>query len=515
MLARAMARQREIAVRLSLGASRGRILRQLLTEGVVVAACAALGGLAIAYWTLRAGAAVVLSTLPTSVASLIRIAPTPFDHRVFLFVAFAAAVATLMFAPLPAMQASRLKPADTLRGGQSQGTRRGSRLRGALVTGQVAISLVLVVLALTIGRVTTTIGAIDPGYETRGAISINVRNDERGMIAKLAAVLATDPRVAEFATVSGNPLFVGRRDVPALPTGTPQATPTRYSFVSPEYFSVLRIGITKGRTFTAGEAADGAPVAIVSAATANAFWPGADPLGQSITFPTPDAAERRPDDFHHTQVTVIGVVPDVVSGFLLSGRDRGHIYLPSDANRPEVWSLLVRTRGNDDLNSVALQDLFRRTGENPDVFEGLPLDELRELQMYPLQMAAWIGMFLATLALILSVTGLYGVLSYVLSQRTREIGIRMALGATTRSVTNLVLSQSIRLSAIGLVAGTLVAFAGLRTLNSVVQFPTAPLLNADVFALSAVLVVLSALIAAWHPAHRAARVDPAQTLRTD
>ena len=515
MLARAMARQREIAVRLSLGASRARIVRQLLAEGVVIAACAAVGGLAIAYWTLRVGSTLVLGTLPPSIVSLVRLAPTPFDHRVFLFVAFAAALATLMFAPLPSLQASRLKPADALRGGQSHGSRRGSRLRGALVTGQVAISMVLVVLALTIARVTATIGAIDPGYETRGAISINVRNDEPSMIAKLAAVLETDPRVGELAAVSGNPLFVRERDAAATPGHGRSATPTRYTFVSPEYFSVLRIDLNQGRTFTAGEAAGGAPVAIVSAATARAFWPDADPLGQAITFARPETGERRSDELRHTQVTVIGVVPDVVSGFLMDGPDRGHIYLPADAERPEVWSLLVRAHGSSDLNSATLQDLFRRTGQNPDVFEGLPLDELRALQMYPLQMASWVGMFLAVLALVLSVTGLYGVLSYLLSQRTREIGIRMALGATARSVTNLVLAQSVRLSAIGLVLGALVAFGALRALNSAIQFRTAPLLSADVFAGSLVLVVLSALVAAWHPAHRAARVDPAQTLRTD
>ena len=513
MLARAMARQREIAVRLSLGASRGRIVRQLLTEGVVIAACAAVGGLAIAYWTLRAGSTLVLGTLPASFVSLIRLAPTPFDHRVFLFVAFAAAAATLMFAPLPSLQASRLKPADALRGGQSQGTRRGSRLRGALVTGQVAVSLLLVVLALTIGRVTATIGGIDPGYETRGAISINVRNDQPSMIAKLAAVLETDPRVAELATASGNPLFVRERDVAATPGHGRSATPTRYTFVSPEYFSVLRIGVSLGRTFTTAEAAGGAPVAIVSAATAKAFWPGADPLGQAITFPKPETGERTSDDFRHTQVTVIGVVPDVVSGFLMDGPDRGHIYLAAAANRPEVWSLLVRLRVHGDLNPVAMHELFRRSGVNPDVFEALPLDELRSLQMYPLQMASWVGMLLAVLALVLSVTGLYGVLSYLLSQRTREIGIRMALGATARSVTNLVLAQSVRLSALGLVLGAIVAFAGLRALNSAIEFRTAPLLGADVFAASLLLVVLSALVAAWHPAHRASRVDPAQTLR--
>jgi predicted permease len=515
MLARAMARQREIAVRLSLGASRARIVRQLFTEGLVIAACAGVGGLAIAYWTLRAGSTLVLGTLPASVASLIRFAPTPFDHRVFLFVTFAAMLATLMFAPLPSLQASRLKPVDALRGGQHQGSRRGSRLRGALVTGQVAISLVLVVFALTIGRVTTTVGAIDPGYETRGAISINVRNDEAGMIAKLAAVLETDPRVAELAVVSGNPLFVRERDAAATPGHGRTATPTRYTFVSPEYFSVLRIGVSQGRTFTAGEAANGAPVAIVSAATAKAFWPGADPLGQTITFPNPEAGDPRSDQLRHSLVTVVGVVPDVVSGFLMDGPDRGHVYLPAASSRPEVWSLLVRPRSNGDLNAATMQEIFRRTDRNPDVFEALPLDELRALQMYPMQMASWVGMVLAALALILSVTGLYGVLSYLLTQRTREIGIRMALGATARSVTNLVLAQSVRLSAIGLVLGASVAFAGLRALNSAIEFRTAPVLGADVFAVSLLLVLFSALLAAWHPAHRAARVDPAQTLRTD
>jgi predicted permease len=515
MLARAMSRQREIAVRLSLGASRGRIVRQLLTEGVVIAACAGVGGLAIAYWTLRAGSTLVMGTLPTSVASLIRFAPTPFDHRVFLFVAFAAALATLTFAPLPSFQASRLKPADALRGGQSQGSRRGSRLRGALITGQVAISLVLIVFALTIGRVTATIGGIDPGYDTRGAISINVRNDDPGLIAKLAAVLETDPRVAELAVAGGNPMFVRERDVAATPGHGRSATPTRYTFVSPEYFSVLRIALSQGRTFTAREADTGAAVAIVSAATANAFWPGADPLGQTITFPKPEAGERGSGELRHTLVTVIGVVPDVVSGLLMDGPDGGHIYLPATARRPEVWSLLVRARSNGDLNAAALQELFRRTGPNPDVFEALPLDELRALQMYPLQMASWVGIFLAALALILSVTGLYGVLSYLLSQRTREIGIRMALGATARNVTNLVLAQSLRLSALGLVLGALVAFAGLRALSSAIEFRTAPLLGVDVFAASLLFVVASALVAAWHPAHRAARVDPAQTLRSD
>ncbi len=212
---------------------------------------------------------------------------------------------------------------------------------------------------------------------------------------------------------------------------------------------------------------------------------------------------------------MIGVVPDVVSGLLMDGPDGGHIYLPAAASRREVWSLLVRARGNGDLNAAALQELFRRTGPNPDVFEALPLDELRALQMYPLQLASWVGIFLAALALILSVTGLYGVLSYLLSQRTREIGIRMALGATARSVTNLVLAQSLRLSALGLVLGVVVAFAGLRALSSAIEFRTAPLLGVDVFAASLLLIVASALVAAWHPAHRAAHVDPAQTLRTD
>jgi predicted permease len=514
MLARAIARQREIAVRLSLGASRWRIIRQLLTEGIVIAALAGAAGLALAYWTLRAGTALVMGTLPPSVAALVRLAPTPFDSRVFVFALIVAALTTVMFALLPSLQASRLRLTDALRG-HATGARRGARMRSVLVGGQVAVSLVLVVVALTLERTGSAIASIDPGYDTAGVLSINVRGESpAALVAGLRDVLAADPRVAQVAATGGNPLFVRSRDVAAAPAGAASAQPTRYTFVSPEYFEILRVPINRGRAFTADEARAGAPVAIVSEATAASFWPNGEAIGKVIRIVPP---QGRPVDElpGYSEVTVIGTVRDLVSGLLMDGRDPGHIYLPADARRPQAIALLARGRTARDLGPESLAELFRRAGPDPEVFEALPLDEMRALQMYPLHAASSVGSFLGAVALVLSVSGLYGVLSYALSQRTREIGIRVALGATASAVVRLVMLQSARVAGAGALAGGVVAFVALHVLNSAIHLRTASLLSVPAFAGSLVLVLASAALAAYQPARRAARVDPAQTLRAD
>jgi hypothetical protein len=164
--------------------------------------------------------------------------------------------------------------------GQDGHARRGSLLRGALVTGQVAVSLVLVVVALTFTRNGVSVGATELGYETRGVVAVSVRGQHTGLLPRLASLLASDPRVAEVAVAARNPLFARSRTIAAAPEqGTVTATP--YTFVSPEYFSVLRIPIARGRGFRPAEASAAAPVAIVSAATADAFWPGQDPIGRT------------------------------------------------------------------------------------------------------------------------------------------------------------------------------------------------------------------------------------------
>ncbi len=513
MLARAIARHREIAVRLALGASRGRIVRQLLAEGLLIAVLAGAAGLALAAWTLRAGIAALFSTLPPSVAALFKVIPLDFDARVFLFALGVAAATTLVFALLPALQASRLSLTDALHG-QRHGTAAGSRLRSALVVGQVAVSLVLVVVALTLARNFSALGAIDLGYQTRGVYSVNIRGGQTGLVPKLAEVLGADPRIGEVAVTGGNPLFVRSRAVAASAGAGGAATGTRYTFVSPEYFSILGMPILRGRGFRPDEARASAPVAIVSDATARRFWPGGDPVGQSIRIERP---EGRPVDElpGYTEVTVVGTTRDVVSGMMFDGRDAGHIYLPAHAADPHALAVLVRPRASTTLGPDVLQEILRRAGPDPEVFEALPLEDMRITQMYPLRAAAWIGSLLGAIALLLSVSGLYGVLSYTLNQRTREIGIRMALGASAGAVVRLVMRQSARLAGVGAIIGFLIAFSAMKALSAAIQLQNVSLLNVVPFAAGLALVLAATAVAAFQPARRATRVDPAETLRAD
>ena len=513
MLARGVARHREIAVRLSLGASRNRVVRQLVTEGLLISIVSGFTALAMSALALRAGVAAFFGTLPASVGGILRLVPLTLDHRVFLFALGTAVLATGLFALMPALQASRLSLIDAVRGSGGSG-RHGSRLRQSLVIAQVAVSLVLVVVAVTLARNGIAVGSLNLGYQTDGVFSINVRGSDGDLLRRLAPLLATDPRVAEVAVTGGNPLFIRSRTIAAAAAGTRSAIATRYTFVSPAYFSLLRVPIVRGRGFFANEAQSEARVAIVSEATARQLWPGDDPIGKLINIERP---EGRPVDElpGYEEVTVVGTAPDLVSGFIVDGLDPGHIYLPTTSDSSHAIAALIRGRTASDLGPNGLQDLFRRVAADPEVFELLPLEDLHALQIYPLKAASSVGFLLGALALILSMSGLYGVLTYMLSQRTREIGIRIALGATPGGVVQLVVRQSTRLAAIGGTIGLVVAFASLKTLDAAIHLNTIALIDAAAFAGGIAAVMAVAALAVYHPARRATRIDPAAALRAD
>jgi predicted permease len=513
MLSRAISRHREIAVRLSLGASRGRIVRQLVTEGLLITVLAGTVALALAAFTLRAGLAAVLGTLPPSFAMLVRVAPLGFDYRVFFFALVIALATTVVVALVPALQASRTALTDALRG-QRTGTLRGSRLRGALVIAQVAVSLVLVVTAMTVTRNSTSVAALDPGFDTRGITSINVRGgDAEPLVARLAPVFDADPRVGAVAIASGNPFFTNSRIALSGGAGS-EAMATRYTFVSPNYFRILRIPIVSGRLFDEREAAASAPVAVVSEATAKRFWPGQDAIGRTVAVQKPDG--RPVDELPgYSQATVVGVVTDVISGMPIEGKDDGHVYFPTRAGNAHAAAVLLRARSERELGPAALQELFRRVSNDPQKFEALPLDEVRQVLIYPLRLASWVGVVLGGMAVALSISGLYGVLAYTVAHRTREIGIRMALGATGAAVVRLVMRQSARLAGTGIVVGLSIVFVALKTLSAVIQLREISLLDLAAFGGGVAVVAAAAALAAFQPARRATRVDPAETLRAE
>lgn len=513
MLARGIARHREIAVRLSIGAGRGRIIRQLLAEGVLISFMAALAGLAIAAWSLRVATSIFFAALPASFADIIRLAPLTIDGRVFLFAVVVALAATVLFALFPAIQASRVPLMGALHD-RVAGSGRDSRFRGALIVGQVGVSMVLVVAALTFTRGGLAMRSVDLGYDIDDVVSITPRPGARALIPAVLAQLDTDPRVEVVSVTGGNPLKgrgLQRRLAVAAP-GAASSTITRYTFVAPSYFAQLRLPIERGRGFSADEAR-GAPVALVSAALAATLWPGEEPIGQTLVI---EPSNGRPVvDLDLPAVTVIGVTRDVISGFIVDGIDPAHVYLPVDARSAHASALLVRGRPGGNLTLTALPDLFAHLAIDPQAFETLPLTELRAAQLFPFQATALVGALLGAIALVLSISGLFGVLTYNVNQRTREIGIRMALGASAVAVVRLVMQQSARFAAIGAVIGLFAAFGVMRAADAAVQFREVSLIDLVSFAAAPLLVLSAAALAALQPARRATSVHPAITLRVD
>jgi len=519
MLARAQARQREIAVRLSLGASRGRVVRQLLTEGLLIAALAGALGVLLAWTLLRSALALFFQMLPPLVAARARIFSLDFDYRVFGFAVLLATAVTLLFALLPALQATRMTLTAALRG--QIGDVRRSTLRSLLIGGQVAVSMVLLIVAATLVRNGVALASADLGLRTAGIVSINQRGDDHILAARVRDVLVADPRVEAVALTSQNPLF-GQME--KMPVQQGQLVAVSHQLVTPEYFTLMEIPIVRGRLFRPEEAREGSGVAIISAAGAAAAWPGEEPIGRTLRVPVAATVaagvtrvdDARPQGDSPTQLlTIVGVARDVVSGLIYEGRDVAHLYLPTRAGDPRAVALLVKSRPGVRLDAETFAPALRTLEAKPQTLEVLPLDDMVTIQMFPVRMASWVGSLLALVALVLSLTGLYGVLVYLLGQRRQEIGIRMALGASAVAVVQLVVRQSARLATWGAAIGLTAAFVSLRILAVFVRLRNVSLVDPIAFAAAIVLAALAVTIASYAPARRATRVDPAVVLRSE
>ena len=340
MLARAISRQREIGIRLSIGASRGRIVRQLLTEAAMIAGLAGILALVISSLVLPTGRWVFFRTLPRTLAELVRVAPLAIDARVFGFAFAVAAVATILCALLPALQASRSQLTAALRG-EVASTLRGNLLRNMLVCGQITVSLILVIGAATLARNGVSVAATDLGFETGGILSVNQRGTSSDLISRARSVLAASPHVEAIAITSSNPLFGAVRGVAVVPSGRTETLPTAYMFVSPEYFPLLRIPLLQGRGFSDVEARDEAHVAIVSARAAQLFWPGQDPIGQVLRIAATPSGQ---DDAlaGYTTIAVVGVAKDVVTSVPYEGTDPAMVYLPTSSTGAHAGAILAR-----------------------------------------------------------------------------------------------------------------------------------------------------------------------------
>ncbi len=519
--ARGVARQKEIGIRLSLGASRRRIVRQLMTESVLLALAAAAGGYLISRLALEGTVYWVMRTMPVDLGDVNLGVPAA-DWRVALFLVVAALAATAFFALMPALQATRIEPVRTLRGELVKDARPG-RARNALIGVQVFASALLLICAAIFLRSALASSRFDPGFRTVDTIVIDTVNEPKRTV--LLEALAREPIVTTHAGI--RPALLGPPLRALADTGAGK-TPLAYKFVSAGYFEVFDIPIVRGRGFTAAER-EGHPVVIVSESTARALWPNGHGVGETFRLEpdltTPRSGEsllqinpdRPADDAPLTArvVTVIGVSRDV-PGFRFAEVKGPAVFLPTSLDVART-SVVARVQGDPDLARQTLIENLTRVDPNLGML--VTMRTVARLETFFLQVAFWVSSILGGLALLLTISGLFSVLSYIVEQRTREIGVRMALGASSQKVTQLILAQTTRPVMYGLVAGAVLA-ATLAT--ALLALPFGGLISQIVhvsdpvaYAGSLVVIIAACLVAAWIPATRAARVDPMKSLRQE
>jgi putative ABC transport system permease protein len=509
LLARAEARRKEVAVRAALGASRWRIVRQLLAESVLLAALGGGAGLLLAAW----GVDILVGLDPAGVR---RVGEVGLDAGVLAFTVALSLATGLLFGLAPALQASKTDFVETLKeGGRSTGGGPGrSRLRGALVVSEVALTLVLLVGAGLLVKSFARLLEVDPGLDPRGVLTLDLslppaKYAERHQIAafyqQLLAEVAALPGVETAGAVSVLPLagddnsnFVQIEGRPPLPPG--QALRAGRRNVSTDYFNALRIPLKAGRGIAPSDAADAPPVAVINEAMARSFFAGEDPLGKRLR----TGGDKSP------WVTVVGVVGDVRHRGL-EVDTRPEMFFPHAQSPSRQMTLAVRTAGDP----VSLVGPVRERVRAVD--QDQPVGNVKTMETWVAESVAsrrfsvlLLGVF-ALVAAALAAVGIYGVVSYGVAQRTHELGLRIALGARPRDVLRLVIRQGMRMTLIGAALGLAAALALTRVMSGLLYGVTAT--DPVVYAGVALLLVGVALLACYVPARRATKVDPMEALR--
>ena len=520
LLLRAMGRTREMAIRLATGATRKRIVCQLLTEGSVLALIAGAIGVLLAAWATQA---VVASSQGTA-TSLVHHAGAGINGMVLAFTLLATMATGLLVALAPAMQSLKVDLTNSLKSGLPGSGFRGTRLRSVLVAGQVALSLVLLSGAGLLLRGLHRIATADAGFDSNNiamaAVDLNLErySEERGQ-AFYREVL--DRLNAMRGIVSGSLAFsIPPTEWPGAVSifhpgqEPPQDVLQGHEFeiglrvninrVSPNYFRTLRVPLLEGRDFTDRDRVGAPGVVIVSHQVAQKMWPGENPIGQRIAYPL-WAGPRRPP------FEVIGVARDV-RHLALTSEAPLLMYVPLAQEYDGRVRVVVRTAGNRD-GIAMIQRAVAATDKNVAVYAAETGAQHSADSLWQQRMAAsWIGAF-SFMALLLAAVGLYAVIAQSVAQRTREVGIRIALGANRSSVAALVIKQGLLLAAGGISLGLPAAIG----FNSLVRRYLAGIDGSDPggFAVISIFLVLVMLSACWIPARRASRIDPMQALRSE
>jgi predicted permease len=520
LLARATSRQREMALRAALGASRGRIVRQLLTESVTLG----LSGGALGTGVAMAAFSVLKHNLPANIAGLSNV---QMGWQAVLNISMLSLITSLAFGLAPALSASRYDLAGTIKaGGQRSGGTANARTRNILMMGEVALAVVLALGAGLLIKSLWMLARVNPGFEPEQVLTLRLSPNQSlcrepaiciALFNEVLRRTAEIPGVHEVALANSIPMSANIPSIPVALEGHPYVPghtmwPMFWAgAVTPRYFRLMRIPIIAGRAFADNDAEQSAPVVIVSAATARRYWPDENPLGKHLR-PVFEAKWR----------TVVGVAGDVRQYDLANHSPdyiRGALYMPysqsvTNARQlPAAMTLIVRKGGDPTPLPGRIRGLVRDLNPDVPVSEIRTLDSVVDDSIRQSRSMTWLFVTLATTALLLAAIGTYGVVSYSTAQRTFEIGMRVALGASRRRIFGFVLGQSLRLVVTGLALGVITSLVLMRMLVSFLYGTAAT--DPIIFILVCAVLVFIALLAGYIPARRVASIDPSTALRVE
>lgn len=513
LLARASARQRELAVRLAMGAPRARVMRQLLTESLLLSIVGGALGLLLAI----AGVEVLVSLLP---ADFPRAHDIHVSGPVFMFTFVVSLITGVLFGMAPAWQAARTDPKEGLQKGSRSTTASGapSRLRSALVISEVSLACVLLIGAGLMMRSLLNELHLDPGFQQEhvltASISLPHEQYKTGVAVgkfyqELAADLSALPGVESAGAGSDLPWTGWDENASGMTVEGKKPTPgnefhARYHMATPGYFSALGVPLLGGRSFNDGDTATSRQVIIVNRAMADRFWPGENAIGKRMTF------EDNPKE--KDWMTVVGEVGDIKDQPNSPRAEPGFWWPELQASNSDM-SVVLRSTTNPELLADALRNEVKRLNPQLAVADVQVMDRIVNASVATPRFAFVLVGMLAGLAILLAAIGTYGVISYSVSQRTAEFGLRMALGAQQQDVLRLVLVQAAKLTLEGTVLGVVASLALARVLKSLIfnVSPTDP----STYLAVGLLVIAVALIACYIPARRATHADPMNALRAE
>ena len=536
LLARASAREKELAIRASLGASRARIVRQVIIECLPLGLIGGSLGALLAIWGIDLLSSLFPASLPRGNAITV-------NSRMLIFTFALALLTILIFGLLPALQAARGNVRESLNeGGRSGiGSRRQGRIRRVLVIAEVALALVLLAGAGLIMRSFIKLRQVDVGFTAHNVLTMRVPlpdakypipqnitdpRDPAGLafFDQLLPRVKALPGVQSATAATILPLGAGDGwgkflsiEGRAAPASLDQVPLVRFVLVSQDYFQTFGVTLRQGRAFTAQDKSNSQPVAIINERLARRFFPNEDPIGKTIWMGPPEhllPPEAQTPENRSPRRTIVGVVSDVKGGSL-NQPTPSQVYAPLSQYRREGWNnglmLAVQTSTPPETLISAIREQVRALDADQPITNVRTMDQLLNRTLSDAKFSLLLFGLFAGVALVLAAIGIYGVMATAVTQRTHEFGLRMALGAQTRDVLRLVIRQGMLLVVIGIAAGLLFAVALTRLMSSLLfgVSPTDPM----TLAVITVLLAIVALLACYIPARRAARVDPLVALR--